>query len=206
MKTAILRFGQGANCVGWSADAENACPPPPQGQAITGRPRRPGPARPSHPPASAGPGTLPRRTESPRPFPVLGIGCAETRRTRRHAPSASPTSVLSSGGPNPTSRRTGAPNNPPVRVARPVAEWPSHTSAAAQYTAADASTYGHTPDRSSVEWGWDSAFQHREDFDPPCAHNSHGSKGHPARNADRLVAGKPRGSVPAHRDVEEVKQ
>jgi hypothetical protein len=206
MKTAILRFGQGANCVGWSADAENACPPAPQGQAITGRPRRPGPARPSPSPASVGPGTLPRRTESPRPFPVQEIGCAETRRSRRHAPSASPTSVLSSGGPGPPSRRTGAPNNPPVTVARPVAEPPSHTIAAAQCIRADANTYGHTPGRKSGELGWDSALRRQEDLYRPCAHNSHGSKGHPARNADRPMAGKPRGSVPAHRDVEEVKQ
>lgn len=206
MKTAILRFAQGANCVGWPSDAENACPPAPQDQAITGRPRRPGPTRPSPPPASAGPDTLPRRTENPRPFPVLGSDCAETRRGRRHAPSASPTSVLSSGGPAPPSRRTGAPNTRPATVARPVAEPPSHTSAAGQRIRADASTCGRSPGRKSEGSEWDSTFQRREGFDPPCAHNSHDPKGHPARNADRSVAGKPRGSVPAHRDVEEVKQ
>jgi hypothetical protein len=206
MKTAILRFGQRANCVGWLSDAENACPPASQDQAITGRPHRPDPARPSPPPASAGPDTLPRRTENPRPFPVLESDCAETRRTLRHVPPASPTSVLSSGDPGPPNRRTGAPNNRPTTVAKPVAEWPSHTSAAGQCTPADASTYGRNPGRSNVELGWDSAFRRRKDFDPPYAHNSHGSKGHSARNAGRPMAGKHRGSVPAHRDVEEVKQ
>ena len=145
----------GANCVGWPPQGKKPCPAAGQDQAFMGRPLPRHPARPS-PGSTASPlGSLAKIHGNPPPGPTPENAPSETAQTPHYAHPATPTSGLSSGGPSPPNRRTGAPNNPPAAVAKPVAEWPSHTSAGEQCTPADANTYGRNPGRNNVESGWD---------------------------------------------------
>jgi len=194
MKPPIRKAREGANCVGWPPGGGKARPAAIQGQAFMGQPPRRGPGRPSPRPSPSPSNSLAKSCGNPPSGPTPESGRAGTRRTRRHGHPATPASAPPSGGPAPSNRRTDAASNRPATAAKPVAGQPSHTIAAARCIAAGANTSVRSHGINSEESGWGSRFQWNAGPGQPCARNSRGSKGRPARNAGRPTAGRPRES------------